>query len=76
MIEMTATTEITKGAASMRRIFISDLADTIHVLRGRAQLGATASIDGGADDFIPVPPERHELAALEAAVILVTLLAR
>jgi quercetin dioxygenase-like cupin family protein len=46
---------------------------TVHVLRGRVRLTASAaSWEGRAGDLIVVPPERHALAALEDSVILLT----
>ena len=46
---------------------------TLHVLHGRVRLSSpSGSIDAGAGDFLTIPPERHALAALEDAVVLLT----
>lgn len=44
---------------------------TLHVLHGRVRLSsASDSIEASAGDFVTIPPERHALAALENAVVL------
>lgn len=46
---------------------------TVHVLHGRVQLAAgETSWEGSAGDLLIVPPSRHSLEALEAAVVLLT----
>ncbi len=50
---------------------------TLHVLRGRVRLSSpSGSIGAGAGDFVAIPPERHALAALEDAVVLLSVVAR
>lgn len=47
---------------------------TVHVLRGRARLGAGESWqDGAAGDLLVVPRTRHNLEALEDTVVLLTI---
>jgi quercetin dioxygenase-like cupin family protein len=46
---------------------------TLQVLRGRVRLTAGDDLcDGGAGDLVAIPPTRHALAALEDAVVLLT----
>lgn len=46
---------------------------TLHVLEGRVRLGwADRSLDLAAGDHVVLPQERHGLAALEDAVVLLT----
>ncbi|MFF4415509.1 cupin domain-containing protein [Streptosporangium sp. NPDC001559] len=46
---------------------------TVHVLRGRVRLSAgDDSWDGLAGDLLIVPDARHDLEAVEAAVVLLT----
>lgn len=50
---------------------------TLHVLHGRVRLTSpSGSIGAGAGDFVAIPPERHGLAALEDAVVLLSVVAR
>lgn len=50
---------------------------TLQVLRGRVRLSSlSGSVEAGADDLVIIPPERHALAALEDAVVLLTVVAR
>ncbi len=49
---------------------------TLLVLRGRVRLGtAEDSVEGGEGDFLAIPPQRHNLAALEDSVVLLTVVA-
>lgn len=46
---------------------------TLLVLRGRIRLGtATAAAEAGAGDYLVIPAERHNVAALEDSVVLLT----
>ena len=46
---------------------------TLQVLRGRVRLTTpTVSVELAANDFMVIPAERHALAALEEAVVLLT----
>ncbi len=46
---------------------------TVHVLSGRVRLGAgDDSWDGRSGDLIVIPPARHDLHAVEDAVVLLT----
>jgi quercetin dioxygenase-like cupin family protein len=46
---------------------------TLQVLSGRVRLSAGEVVwDGRAGDFIVIPPARHDLQALEDAVVLLT----
>ncbi|GAA3106843.1 cupin domain-containing protein [Streptosporangium carneum] len=46
---------------------------TVHVLRGRVRLSAgDDSWDGSAGDLLIVPEARHDLEAVEASVVLLT----
>lgn len=46
---------------------------TLQVLSGRVRLTADGETwEGGAGDFLLIPPERHDLAALEDAAVLLT----
>ncbi|WP_006245646.1 hypothetical protein [Mycolicibacterium tusciae] len=50
---------------------------TLLVLRGRIRLGtATATVEGTTGDFLVIPDERHNVAALEDSVVLLTVVAR
>lgn len=50
---------------------------TLHVIDGRVRLDSSSgAVEGGAGDFLVIPPERHALAALEDAVVLLTVVAR
>lgn len=50
---------------------------TLHVLHGRVRLSSpSGSIESSAGDFVTIPPERHALAALEDAVVLLSVVAR
>ncbi|GAA4379070.1 cupin domain-containing protein [Nocardioides caricicola] len=46
---------------------------TLQVLRGRVRLHAGDDTwEGGAGDFLLIPPQRHDLEALEDAAVLLT----
>lgn len=46
---------------------------TLQLLRGRVRFTAGAdSCELGAGDFLPIPPERHSVDALEDAVLLLS----
>lgn len=46
---------------------------TLQVLQGRVRLGtADDSWEGGAGDLLVIPPARHDLQALEDAVVLLS----
>ncbi|MFC4787100.1 cupin domain-containing protein [Nocardioides sp. MAHUQ-72] len=46
---------------------------TLHVLRGRVRLStADDTWEGGESDFLVIPPERHDLAALTDCAVLLT----
>ncbi|WP_243058957.1 cupin domain-containing protein [Nocardioides sp. SR21] len=46
---------------------------TLQVLRGRVRLHAGDDTwEGGAGDFLLIPPHRHDLEALEDAAVLLT----
>ena len=46
---------------------------TLQVLRGRVRLHAgDDDWEGGAGDYLLIPPQRHDLAALEDAAVLLT----
>nr|WP_090341680.1 cupin domain-containing protein [Mycolicibacterium malmesburyense]CRL71650.1 cupin domain-containing protein [Mycolicibacterium malmesburyense] len=50
---------------------------TLLVLRGRVQLSAvSSSVEGSAGDYLPIPNERHSLAALEDSAVLLTVVAK
>lgn len=50
---------------------------TLQVLRGRVRVSsASGTAEGSAQELIPIPPERHGLAALEDSVVLLTTLVR
>jgi quercetin dioxygenase-like cupin family protein len=50
---------------------------TLLVLRGRIKLAtATADVEIGAGDYLVIPEERHNVVALEDAVVLLTVVAR
>lgn len=50
---------------------------TLQVLEGRVRLaGASGSAEGGAGDFIVIPPERHSLDALEDSVVVLTVVVK
>jgi quercetin dioxygenase-like cupin family protein len=50
---------------------------TLLVLRGRIKLAtATDTVEGAAGDWLPIPNERHNVAALEDSVLLLTVVAR
>ena len=49
---------------------------TLQVLVGRVRLGAgDESWEGAAGDHVVIPPARHDLAAIEDAVVLLTVVA-
>lgn len=49
---------------------------TLQVVRGRVRLTwSSGSAEGAAGDFIPIPPERHGLSAVEDSVVLLTTVA-
>ena len=46
---------------------------TLHVLRGQVRFTAgTSSCKLAAGDFLPIPPERHSVDALEDSVLLLS----
>lgn len=46
---------------------------TLQVLRGRVRLtSAAGSVDAGAGELVPVPPQRHGLAGLQDSVVVLT----
>ncbi len=47
---------------------------TLHVLDGRVRLATTgdAAWEGGPGDLLVIPPQRHDLAALQDSVVLLT----
>jgi quercetin dioxygenase-like cupin family protein len=46
---------------------------TLHVLHGRVELAtADAAVTASAGDVVEIPADRHSLAALEDAVVLLT----
>ena len=46
---------------------------TLQVLRGRVRLTAGEDAwEGAAGDYLPIPPTRHALAALQDAVVVLT----
>lgn len=46
---------------------------TLQVLRGRVRLHAEGETwEGGSGDYLLIPPARHDLEALEDAVVLLT----
>lgn len=48
---------------------------TLHVLRGNVRLSSPSmSAEGSAQEFIPIPAERHSLEALEDSVVLLSTL--
>ena len=50
---------------------------TLHVLHGRVRLRTGEETwEGEAGDFVKLPPERHDLEALEDSAILLTTAAR
>ncbi len=50
---------------------------TLLVLRGRIRLGtATSTVDGATGDYLVIPEERHNVAALEDSVLLLTVVPR
>jgi quercetin dioxygenase-like cupin family protein len=50
---------------------------TLQVLQGTVRLAAGAeSWEGGAGDFLVIPPMRHDLTALTDAVVLLTVATR
>ncbi len=50
---------------------------TLQVIVGEVRLTAGAdSWDGGAGDHLVIPPQRHDLAALTDAVVLLTVATR
>ena len=49
---------------------------TLLVLRGRIRLGtATANVELATGDYLVIPAERHNVAALEDSVVLLTVVA-
>jgi quercetin dioxygenase-like cupin family protein len=50
---------------------------TLLVLRGRIRLGSTTqAIEAAAGDYLVIPEERHNVAALEDSVLLLTVVPR
>ncbi|WP_245908957.1 cupin [Mycobacterium neglectum] len=50
---------------------------TLLVLRGRIRLAtATANVEGVTGDYLVIPDERHNVAALADSVLLLTVVAR
>ena len=50
---------------------------TLQVLRGRVRLsGSSTSVEGSAGNLMPIPPERHNVVALEDSVFLLTVALR
>lgn len=50
---------------------------TLLVLRGRIRLGtATTTVEGIAGDYLVIPEQRHNVAALEDSVVLLTVVVR
>ncbi|MGV0607424.1 cupin [Mycolicibacterium sp. XJ1904] len=50
---------------------------TLLVLRGRVQLrSVSSSMEGSTGDYLPIPHERHSLAALEDSAVLLTVVAK
>ncbi|MFV9633622.1 MULTISPECIES: cupin [Mycobacterium] len=50
---------------------------TLLVLRGRVQLrSVSSSVEGSTGDYLPIPHERHSLAALEDSAVLLTVVAK
>lgn len=50
---------------------------TLQVLRGRVRLHAgEESWEGGAGDLLVIPPQRHDLTALDDAAVLLTVATR
>ncbi|MCV7279804.1 cupin [Mycolicibacterium flavescens] len=50
---------------------------TLLVLRGRVRLDApSGAVEGAAGDYLPIPEERHSLAALEDSAVLLTVVAK
>jgi quercetin dioxygenase-like cupin family protein len=46
---------------------------TLHVLRGRVRLAtAHESCEAGAGDLLMIPPERHNLTAIDDAAVVLT----
>jgi len=46
---------------------------TLHLLRGRVRfVTGSASCELSAGDFLPIPPERHSVDALEDSVLLLS----
>jgi quercetin dioxygenase-like cupin family protein len=46
------------------------------VLRGRIRLGTpTANVESATGDYLVIPGERHNVAALEDSVVLLTVVA-
>lgn len=49
---------------------------TLLVLRGRVRLSAAGGdVEGVVGDYLPIPDERHSLAALEDSAVLLTVVA-